>query len=157
MPQLLSVEKVSCGFEKLFSYAVPCGLLFSTSTSKRKSYCCSSAECTIARASGDTGDGNPAIRYTLPTALTVCAIVPRDNPRRSKAYRYRSSTSLVQGSGACPVSAHHETNRRQAPRSISHVLPRVVSKYCSTRRSNAGCTASPRLTVPVPPPRPLTT
>src|SRR5450631_4752426 len=150
-------EKVSCGFEKLFGYAVPCGILFSTSTSKRKSYCCSSAECTIARTSGDTGDGSPAIRYTLPTALTACAIVSPDNPRCSKTDRYCSTTSLVQGSGVCPVSSHHETNRRHAPRSISHVLPRVVSKYRSTRRSKAGCTASPRLTVPVPLPRPLTT
>ena len=109
-------KKVSCGFEKLFSYAVPFGILFSTSTSQRKSYCCSGAECTTARASGDTGDGNPAIRYTLPTALTACAIVSPDNPRRSKADRYRSTTSLVQGNGVCPVSSHHETNRRQAPR-----------------------------------------
>src|SRR5450631_4670251 len=148
-------EKVSCGFEKLFSYAVPCGILFSTSTSKRKSYCCSSAECTIARASGDTGDGNPAIRYTLPTALTACAIVRPDNPRLSKACRYRSSTSLVQGNGVCPVSSHHETNRRHPPRSISHLLPRVLSKCRSTRRSKAGCTASLRLTLPVLALRPL--
>src|SRR5450631_1494909 len=131
-PQSLS-EKSKLRLRKVYS-AMPCLAAPSFSASREGfdtsegTSSCSSAECTSARASGDTGDGNPAIRYTLPTALTACAIVSPDNPRRSTADRYRSTTSLVQGSGVCPVSSHHETNRRHAPRSISHVLPRVVSK-----------------------------